>query len=147
MTMTKMEVMAVTRRLMQNEGVNYIIGFNKDRSRLGVCRYSKRTIEFSERFLNVLPREEIVDTIRHEVAHAAVGPGHGNNGVWLAKYRALGGKGGRTVSLPKEVKAATSKYAIECSVSGEIIAYRQRKRAGGWRCTCHDKTVNCITLT
>lgn len=147
MTMTKMEVMAVTRRLLQNEGVDYIIGFNTNRNRLGVCRHSKRTVEFSERFLNVLPREEIVDVIKHEVAHAAVGPGHGHNGVWLAKYRALGGKGGRTIGLDQETKRAVSKYAIKCAVTGEVIAYRQRKRAGGWRCTCHNESVNCITLT
>lgn len=146
--MTKMEVMALTRRMLQKEGVEgYIIGFNNNRSRLGVCKYTKRTIEFSSVFLSVLPRDEIIETIKHEVAHAAVGPGHGHNAVWLAKYRAMGGKGSRTVSLTQEVKHATSKYAIECSVSGEVIAYRQRKRRGGWRCTCHNETVNCITIS
>lgn len=147
MTMTKLEVMTLTRTLLRKQGVNdFIIGFNTNRTRLGVCKHHKRTIEYSELIFKHLERDEIVQTIIHEVAHAAVGPGFGHGPIWQRKYAAMGGTRGRTANLPQEVRHAISKYVIHCAVTGDIIAYRNRRRADGWSCLCHKQNVRVVEL-
>lgn len=72
--------------------------FNSNKRRLGVCKYRSRTIELS---VHVLPLgwAQIEDTIKHEAAHALVGPGHHHNSVWARKARELGAKPERCVNL------------------------------------------------
>lgn len=55
----------------------------RPRKRVGQCRYRKREIGLSAWAVDsTMPMDEIEDTIRHEIAHALVGPGHGHDGFW-----------------------------------------------------------------
>lgn len=58
--------------------------------RLGQCRFSSRQVGLSQYFLHHAEWHEVENTIRHELAHVLVGPGHGHNHIWKAKARALG---------------------------------------------------------
>ena len=48
-------------------------------ARGGLCRYREKQITLSVTYCLKASKEEIVDTILHEIAHAIVGPKHGHN--------------------------------------------------------------------
>jgi hypothetical protein len=74
--------------------VGWRFRFNTNKTRLGVCRYDRKTIEVS---VHVLPMglKRATQVVAHELAHAIVGHGHGHDAVWRAKAIALGDTGER----------------------------------------------------
>lgn len=56
---------------------------------LGKCSYSDKCIFLNTHHLDIHPNGEILNTIRHEVAHALC-PGHSHDSIWEAKARELG---------------------------------------------------------
>ena len=56
----------------------------------GLCRYREKQITLSVTFCLKAPKEEIVDTILHEIAHAIVGSKHGHNAAWKTVARRIG---------------------------------------------------------
>lgn len=63
---------------------------DKDKSYLGLCSYKDKVIILNGFHVDIHPDLEIIDTIKHEVAHAVVGSGHGHDEVWATKAKELG---------------------------------------------------------
>lgn len=59
-------------------------------SYLGLCSYKDKSILLNAFHIDQHPDIEVLMTIRHEVAHAIVGPGQGHNSIWQSYARALG---------------------------------------------------------
>jgi hypothetical protein len=59
---------------------NWQFIWNNRINSLGVCKYNTKQIGLSSRWVRKLPKEEIVDTLLHEIAHAIAGyeAGHGH---------------------------------------------------------------------
>lgn len=57
---------------------------------LGLCVYKDKSIILNAAHIDIHPYDEVVNTIKHEVAHAIVGPGHGHDSIWEAKAREVG---------------------------------------------------------
>lgn len=57
---------------------------------LGLCVYKDKSIILNAHHIDIHPYAEIVNTIRHEVAHAIMGPGYGHGAEWEAKAREVG---------------------------------------------------------
>ena len=74
----------VANKLMKEFNVpkGWTFRFNNRKRSLGLCCYTTKTVELSRDFVRLNERSEIEDTIRHEIAHALVGPGHGHDAVW-----------------------------------------------------------------
>lgn len=85
-------VAVLTREFMQlkqrffNELHGYKLGFNDRKTQLGVCFYTEKKIELSRLHIEATNLEQMLDTVRHEVAHAysyyhngSDGTGHGKN--------------------------------------------------------------------
>lgn len=90
-TYTTIQVKRRMRELLDQHGLTeWRCRLNTNKSRLGVCKYRKQRIEVQEWYALNNPKEEVDDTILHEIAHALVGPGHGHGPVWKAKARQLG---------------------------------------------------------
>ncbi len=116
-------------------------GFDLATSRAGVCRYAERRIDLSVSYCLAATRDEITDTVLHEIAHAIVGPRHNHDAVWKAKAREIGCAGERC----HRVQHSTPKWIGECgcgqqwfrqTLQRRIMRNRACARCGGaitWR--------------
>src|SRR5512145_229105 len=57
---------------------------------LGLCSHKDKCIILSSHHIDIHPEPDVVNTIRHEIAHALVGVGHGHDEVWAARAREVG---------------------------------------------------------
>ena len=65
---------------------------NRKRS-FGVCDHASKTIQLSKFLTESQPIAEVLDTIKHEIAHALAGSGHGHNHVWKRYCKVVGCNG------------------------------------------------------
>lgn len=59
-------------------------------ARGGSCRYGDQQITLSVTYCLKASKEEIADTILHEIVHAIVGPKHGHDATWKAAALQIG---------------------------------------------------------
>jgi len=78
--------------LMEQENlVGWKFSINKRLSTtLGRCIYSAKIIELSNLHIEHDTEELVCDTIKHEIAHAIVGPGHNHDIIWKNVAARLG---------------------------------------------------------
>ena len=57
---------------------------------LGLCVYKDKSIILNAFHIDIHPYDEVICTIKHEIAHALVGPGNAHNSIWEAKAREIG---------------------------------------------------------
>lgn len=119
-------------------GQGWRIQWNNSRSAAGRTKYASKVLEFSSLITRHVSNEEFIDTVLHEIAHALM-PGAKHGPAWAAKYREIGGTGGRTWS-DKAVEAAVSKWRLTCQNCGHIT-YRNRltrnyHEKGCWHPAC-----------
>lgn len=56
----------------------------------GLCDRRKQTIRLSRTLTELSPKSEVLDTIRHEIAHALAGPRDGHNQRWKQECAKVG---------------------------------------------------------
>lgn len=66
----------------------------------GLCNHTDRVLVFNPSILASYSRDEVLQVVLHEVAHAIVGPGKGHGRVWKDMARRLGYTGEATVREP-----------------------------------------------
>jgi len=78
--------------------------------------------------------KELRDTIRHELAHIAVGPGHGHDRTWKLTAMLLGDSGDRCHTMAVTVKRRERfDFELSCSCCGhEIGTIRNRTTVTKW---------------
>ena len=119
---------------------------------IGRCHYRQGMIvvELSTFFWDHLTDEGANDTVRHEVAHAICGPGHGHGSKWKATARMLGarpeGSSGDWKFKPgsKSKISKSYKYTLTCMscdnsgglsrLSGRVSGYIRRTGKSPFRC-------------
>lgn len=103
----------------------------------GTTSYAPRRITLHRPFVALNERGLVEDTIRHEIAHALVGPGHAHGPTWKAMARRVGAvpraskRIGRTVGLV----APPGKYLGTCPNCGATRT-RQKRTAKMFRIAC-----------
>lgn len=136
--MTQAEARCYAEELMRQHGLTergWSVQFDRAKVRSGQCNYRQQTISLSRHLLSIRSREESINTITHEVAHALVGRGHGHDRVWARKHRELGGDGKRVYQM--EGIDPKAPWIAVCGHGKEVAAYhRKPKRLAGWRCRC-----------
>jgi len=86
-----MEVDAQARDLMDRHGLaDWSFRFNDAEKKLGVCRYREKRILLSRGHAAKGARDQVTDTILHEIAHALAGMSAGHGPAWKTIARQLG---------------------------------------------------------
>lgn len=126
--------------------------FKKSRAKMryGYCNYRTKTLSVSTRLLEHASKEQIIDTVLHEVAHALAGRGTGHGPKWKNVARELGAKpnacGGASYDKYDEwFDSHDFKYVRTCPNGcvighwGKVPVYKIglfRKSRTNWTCEC-----------
>lgn len=98
---------------------------------LGLCSHKDKCIIINAHHVDIHPDAEIINTIKHEVAHAIVGSRHGHDAIWANKAKEIGCDNTLPcshLSLPEHViDAIRSGATIEVTVEEETHVIRRPK--------------------
>ena len=134
--MSLTEVATLGKRLIQehedNSGLKagWQFAFDLAPVRGGSCRYSDQQITLSVTYCLKASKEEIVNTILHEIAHAIVGPEHGHDATWKAAARRIG----CTAERCHSVQHTSPRWYGRCGCGQQWERQRLSLRARTSRC-------------
>ncbi len=129
--MSLREVEALGARLIRKHEVEnglkkgWKFGFDLARVRAGVCKYEEKRISLSVTYCLKASKEEIVDTILHEIAHAIAGPTHRHDDTWKTVARRIG----CTARRCHQVDHAPPRWRGHCGCGQEWKRQRLTRRA------------------
>src|SRR5204862_5403058 len=90
---------------------------------LGLCSYKDKCIILNAHHIDIHPDLDVIDTIRHEIAHALT-QGHGHDGVWADKAKELGCLNTQPCSnlsfTPAAIDAIRSGATLEMEIEEQI---------------------------
>ena len=114
----------------------WTFGIANTKSRLGVCKYRSKRIEISEFHVLNNPREVVLDTLLHEIAHAIAGPSAKHGPVWKAVAARLGATPRACDSSSETVVSPGDWQAVCPACSRTFHRYRRPLNLSGYRCRC-----------
>ena len=136
--------------------------WSRSKTATGMARINargERHILLSSFLTQHAEREDVINTIGHEIAHAIVGVGKRHGPEWRAQMRNMGLSPDRTVEANAQQKialASAANYVLTCRVTGNqigtldrITKQRRIKRGGMYvirkydahTCRCHHKPI------
>lgn len=104
-------------------GQGWTLKLDTAKRRAGICRYGTREIGLSVVYAETITREWVIEVMKHEIAHALVGPGHGHKRVWRDKAIEIGSTGEQYYKGPDADHAEHAKYIGNCGCK-EHYRYR-----------------------
>lgn len=100
---------------------------------LGVCIHKRRVIRLSRPLIELNGEDLIVNTFRHEVAHARVGPGHGHDAVWKQMAILVGAE---PIRCARNVILVPGRWAATCPLCKRPYSrYRKPDSKCSYFCT------------
>lgn len=94
---------------------------------LGLCVHRRKLIRLSGAYIELNAADEVLDTVRHEIAHALVGPGHGHGPVWKRMAVAVGAK---PVRCARGVVLPPGRWSATCPSCNTVFHKYRRPRPG-----------------
>ena len=126
--MTRQEAAQFTHNELDKWGIkdwHVRINSNVNSGYVGLCSHRDKAIILNAHHIDTHPNAEVINTIRHEVAHALVGPNHGHDTIWQAKAREVGCDHVSTqcgMALnPLIIEAIRSGADVEVTVEEQVI--------------------------
>ena len=115
----------------------WVFRFDSGRNRFGYCNSRRHVISLSEALTHLNAEKDVLDTIRHEIAHALVGPKNGHNRVWKQMCMTVGARPSRCYDS-QNVVAVKAKWVAVCpSCGGSTPRHKRRTAACGKCCNAH----------
>jgi len=106
--------------------------FDRAKKRFGSCRHHEKRITLSRPLTEIGSEADVLDTIRHEVAHALAGPRAGHGPKWKAMAEQVGAKPERCGEGPL---LRDGNYVAVCPTCGRAYyRYRRPKRGTVYLC-------------
>jgi len=78
------------------DAAGWTFAFDRAVKRFGQCNFRIRQITLSRHLVELNSKDEVLNTIRHEIAHALAGHQAGHGREWKRVARAIGCDGART---------------------------------------------------
>ncbi|MET0424122.1 MAG: SprT-like domain-containing protein [Actinoplanes sp.] len=100
--------------------------FDNAKTRAGACRSDRREIALSRTLMQLYSREQVTETVLHEIAHALVGPRHGHDRVWRATALRIGCSGKRCI--PADAPQIDGAWVGVCPAGHRTTAHRRPVR-------------------
>jgi predicted SprT family Zn-dependent metalloprotease len=120
--------------------VGWTFEYSRAKRRLGCCKYSQRLIEISAYYAVHTVDELVIDTLRHEIAHALAGPDAGHGPLWKAHAIRLGARP-KSCKSSDEVKVRPGDWQVTCPACQQTYhKYKKPKVLSGYRCKCPAKS-------
>jgi len=118
------------------------IKFDRAVKRFGRCTHGSRTISLSTPLVKLNDRAAVEDTIRHEAAHALVGPYHGHDTVWRRECVRVGAKPDAKYEA-SDIITPDAPWTFTCPSGCAGKRYRKPTRAllASARCRRHNEPV------
>jgi hypothetical protein len=124
------------RELLALKLEGWTFSFANTRRRLGVCKHRNKQIQISAFYAQNNSNDAVLDTLRHEFAHALAGPGAGHGPRWKAWAIRLGAMPRACDSSPHTV-LEPGDWQATCPACGFVFhLYRQPRALRGYRCRC-----------
>ena len=119
----------------------WTFGLADTKRRLGVCKYRRKRIEIAEYLRPAQPpTESVLDTLRHEIAHAIAGPAAGTA---RPGRRSPSGWGPRPVpaTTSHETVVKPGDWQATCPACEKTVhLYRRPRSLSGYRCRCEARS-------
>ncbi len=139
MDLRELEAIAV-RELKENDLHGWTFGLARTRRRLGVCKYRQKRIEIAEYYARHSPEESVLDTLRHEIAHAIAGPAARHGPGWKAVAVRLGATP-RSCESSGQAVVEPGDWQATCPDCGKTVHfYRQPRSLTGYLCRCEARS-------
>jgi predicted SprT family Zn-dependent metalloprotease len=142
MTMTLFEITQLFQQEAAKHGFGHVpIKTDRSRRRIGGCAYRGSEITyftFSAILMPLMSDAEILDTIRHEIAHAKT-PGNHHDHVWQAAAIAIGARPQPCADVTIDAKMAGFKYIAPCLCSAVKHGKTRRPTRSLICADCHQR--------
>lgn len=148
--MTREDAIKYTKDLLTEHGLGHMdVVLTRSKKALGECVFLARkpfAIRLSGWWVDRADDATIIDTIRHEVAHAIAGVAAGHGPQWKAAAEALGARPEQYANTEAVIETAKkgAKYVATCGNGHQVHFNRMGRhwREGNYRCKCgEDFTV------
>jgi predicted SprT family Zn-dependent metalloprotease len=128
---------AIARQELKKHGLlDWTFGLSKAKRRLGVCKYRQKRIEIAEYYARNSPEATVIDTLRHEIAHAIAGPAAKHGPRWKAVAVRLGATP-RSCETSGQATVEPGDWRATCPACHKTYhRYRRPMASGGYRCRC-----------
>jgi hypothetical protein len=135
------ELEAIASQELMRHGLRgWTFGLANTKRRLGVCKYRTKRIEIAEYYALNSPRESVLDTLLHELAHAIAGPSARHGPAWKAVAIRLGATP-RACETSREAVVKPGDWQATCPACKETVHfYRTPKSLSGYRCRCEARS-------
>lgn len=131
------ELEAIASQEMSNHSLRgWTFGWANTKRRLGVCKYRLKRIEIAKFYAQNNPLEKVLDTLRHEIAHAIAGPKARHGPAWRAVAVRIGAVP-RACDTSDETVVTPGDWQATCSACKKTFhRYRRPLSLSGYRCRC-----------
>jgi len=135
----QLETIAI-RELEANGLHDWTFGLAGTKRRLGVCKYKEKRIEVAEYYARHSQEESVLDTLRHEIAHAIAGPAAKHGPRWKAVALRLGATP-RSCETSGQAVVQPGDWRATCPACEKTVhLYRRPTRLTGYRCRCEARS-------
>lgn len=137
------EARAMARELMDEHGLaDWALVLDRAKRRAGVCHFTDRRIGLSRHLTLLHTRDQVRDTVLHEIAHAHAGPRAGHGPRWRVAARAVGARPQRC--LPEDAASIPGSWLGTCPRGHTIDRHRRPARVLSCRRCRPSFTVDAI---
>lgn len=146
--MNKADAATLAQSLLDLHGFeNLTLTFSRSKRALGRCFFERISgqptrIDLSSYWVEHLDKEQVTDTILHEIAHAKAGHKAGHGRAWKAAAIAVGANPKRTADLPENIAKSFgekhSNYVAVCNGCEQHVYFERLGkvwREGRYRCS------------